>query len=283
MLRRRGVVDSVAERLAAEEAKPLGEHVKDFLAALRGAKRTEKHARLAEARIRRIIGAVGAQRLSDLTPESFNLTACPPTATVEAGYSKRRRQDVQPLPRGLAEALGPWLAGKEAGRPVFNLPDKTAKMLRHDLDAAGIPYATAEGVADFHCLRHCFVSRLVRSGVNVKIAQELARHSTPVLTLGRYAHVDMQDKALALAMVPALEAPRVGAGVPERAAPGAALLLPELALGGTDMHDGQRIGGSGESGNETPGTARIADPGISYDGGGRGIRTLNLRVMNPLL
>jgi len=148
-----------------------------------------------------------ANELRSLTPESFALAATPPTVTVAAGYSKRRRRDVQPLPRGLAEVLGPWLVGKPAGAPVFAVPHLSAQMIRVDLGAAEIAEETPEGFCDFHALRHTFVSRLVRSGINVKLCQELARHSTPVLTLGRYTHVDMQDKALALTMVPALEAP----------------------------------------------------------------------------
>ena len=398
MLRRKGVMDDRAERWAAADARPLAEHVSDFLAALRAARRTEKHVRLAAARIRRVIEAVGAGRLSDLapsavqgaiglmiegenmamktanghvqvvkqlsrwawldgrardyalapvrgynaatdrrlvrraltdtelsallhaaheggpvlgmagpdramlyalavgsgfragelaslTPESFNLAACPPTATVDAGYSKRRRRDVQPLPRGLAEALGPWLESKAAGAPVFGRLARTADMLRADLEAAGVPDKTAEGVADFHSLRHTYVSRLVRSGVNVKLCQELARHSDPKLTLGIYAHVDMQDKALALATVPALEAPRdvvaeAAAGITARGAAHATQGVPCHGL--PQGHDGAETEVD-ESESETPGRARIANPGVSYDGSGEGIRTLDLRVMNPLL
>jgi integrase len=149
-----------------------------------------------------------ANELRSLTPESFALDAEPPFVLVAAGYSKRRRRDEQPIRPDLAARLGVWLVGKQEGIPVFGeLTAHTADMLRADLAAAGVAEETAEGVADFHALRHTFVSRLVRSGVNVKIAQELARHSTPVLTLGRYTHVDMQDKVLALATVPTLDAP----------------------------------------------------------------------------
>src|SRR5262249_55902504 len=38
-----------------------------------------------------------ASELASLTPRSFDLAADPPTVTVEASYSKHRRQDVQPL------------------------------------------------------------------------------------------------------------------------------------------------------------------------------------------
>jgi len=40
------------------------------------------------------------------------------------------------------------------------------------------------------------------------LAQELARHSTPTLTLGRYAHVQLVDQTRALDALPSIEAPR---------------------------------------------------------------------------
>jgi len=43
--------------------------------------------------------------------------------------------------------------------------------------------------------------------VNVKVAQELARHSTPTLTLGRYAHVQLVDQTRALDALPAVDSP----------------------------------------------------------------------------
>jgi hypothetical protein len=36
------------------------------------------------------------------------------------------------------------------------------------------------------------------------VAQELARHSTPTLTLGRYAHVQLVDQTRALDALPAI-------------------------------------------------------------------------------
>ncbi len=62
-------------------------------------------------------------------------------------------------------------------------------------------------MADFHALRHTYISRLVRSSVNVKVAQELARHSTPTLTLGRYAHVQLVDQPRAIDALPSIDSP----------------------------------------------------------------------------
>jgi superfamily II DNA or RNA helicase len=54
---------------------------------------------------------------------------------------------------------------------------------------------TEDGYADFHALRHGFVSRLASSGVHPKVAKELARHSTITLTMDRYAHVELDEMA----------------------------------------------------------------------------------------
>jgi hypothetical protein len=78
-------------------------------------------------------------------------------------------------------------------------------MLRHDLDAAEIPYRDGAGkVFDFHALRHQFISMLARSGVHPKTAQELARHSTITLTMDHYTHVGIRDLSAALTSVPGL-------------------------------------------------------------------------------
>jgi len=57
-------------------------------------------------------------------------------------------------------------------------------------------------VVDFHCLRHTFVSQLVKAGVSPKEPQTLARHSTITLTLDRYAHIRLYDAASAIKSLP---------------------------------------------------------------------------------
>lgn len=63
--------------------------------------------------------------------------------------------------------------------------ERSAKMLRADLVAAGIPVVTPDGVADFHALRHTLCTRLAKSGTSPKEAQMLARHSSITLTMDR--------------------------------------------------------------------------------------------------
>jgi integrase len=98
-----------------------------------------------------------ADELATLTRERFALDADPPTATVKACYAKNGKEAVQPLAVTLADRLRPWVALKAPGRPVFEgMTERTAEMLRVDLEAAGIPYETASGVVDFHA----FANRL---------------------------------------------------------------------------------------------------------------------------
>jgi integrase len=162
-----------------------------------------------------------ANELRSLTPVSFDLDGDIPTVTVAAGYSKRRRKDVQPIRRDLATELRPWLKTKVKRERVFShMPRNTARMLRSDLKAAReawigsakrpkekelraksdfLTYVNAAGeVFDFHAFRHTYVSAIVGSGASVKVAQLLARHSTPTLTIGRYAHAGRDDLSSAL-------------------------------------------------------------------------------------
>ena len=84
-------------------------------------------------------------------------------------------------------------------------PEEGADMLRHGLEAAGIPYADEEGcVYDFHALRHQFITDMVESGVHPKDAQALARHSTITLTMNCYTHVRPANLHAALDRLPSL-------------------------------------------------------------------------------
>jgi integrase len=147
-----------------------------------------------------------AAELRSLTPASFvDLDGPHPRIVVAAGYSKRRRNDELPIRPELAAELRPWLEGKPPGKPAYKLPEKTAKMLRVDLKAAGIDYLDASGrVADFHCLRHSFVTFLAMSDAPVRVIQSLARHSDPRLTMNAYSHVAIHDERAAIEALPDL-------------------------------------------------------------------------------
>ena len=128
----------------------------------------------------------------------------------------------------MAETLRTWLASKQPGRPVFKMPDKPVKLIKADLKAAReawlgeapsekvrkerekasfLKYRDSAGrVADFHALRHTYISRLVRAGVAPAVAKSLARHSTIMLTMDHYTHVSIEEEQSALARLPELGA-----------------------------------------------------------------------------
>ena len=76
-------------------------------------------------------------------------------------------------------------------------------MLRSDLEAAGIPYEDeSERKADFHSLRHTFVTLLKDRNVHPKTAQTLARHSAIGLTMDTYTHSHAADEVAAIEALP---------------------------------------------------------------------------------
>jgi site-specific recombinase XerC len=158
-----------------------------------------------------------ASALASLTPESFELAGDPATVTLAARRNKSRKLKVQPLPPDAAELLRGYLAGKPAGQPVWGgtwAQDRVgADMLRIDLEAAGIPYAV-EGpdgplYADFHALRHSYLTLGGRAGIDLRTLQELAGHSTSALT-ERYSHRRLHDLAGAVEKLPPILPPARG-------------------------------------------------------------------------
>jgi integrase len=137
-----------------------------------------------------------AKECRSLTPEDFELDADQPTITCRAAYTKNHNEAVQPIRPEPASLLRLWIRGKAPVKPVFGFRiDNAARMLREDLEAAGVDQPE---VCDFHCLRHTYVSLLVRSGVSIKVVQTLARHADPAMTLGIYTHVGVFDLARGL-------------------------------------------------------------------------------------
>src|SRR4051812_36243511 len=104
-----------------------------------------------------------AGELTRLTPSSFDLQGSPPIVTVEAAYSKHRREDILPLRPDLAALIGDYLAGKPKDAPIWpgSWVDRAGEMVCHDLEEAGIISRGESGRAfDFHALRRQFISNL---------------------------------------------------------------------------------------------------------------------------
>ena len=174
--------------------------------------------------------------IGSLTKRSLKLDESPPTVTVAAAYSKRKRTDTQVLHPEVAARLREWLATKEKmppDAPLFPISDKvpggkdrrTSKMMLTDLKAARkkwieeaetpeekerrkqsdfLSYRDENGLyADFHANRHTFITNLSRVGVKPRTAQSLARHSDIRLTMGVYTHIGLIDQAEAIETLPA--------------------------------------------------------------------------------
>jgi site-specific recombinase XerD len=163
--------------------------------------------------------------LASLTPESFDLDGPTPTATVQAACTKNRKKAVQPLPVDVAKIIREYLTGKPAGVSLWagTWRVKAARMIRADLAAARqawlsvaqearrraerkssdfLAYCDAEGrYADFHSLRHGYITMVGKAGVSPKEHQDLARHSTYALT-SRYSHSRFYDLSAAVQSLP---------------------------------------------------------------------------------
>src|SRR5262249_37342372 len=59
-----------------------------------------------------VYSGLRCSELASLVPASFDLDHESPSVTVAAAYSKRRREDTQPLPHHVASMLAPWLKNK---------------------------------------------------------------------------------------------------------------------------------------------------------------------------
>jgi integrase/recombinase XerC len=150
-----------------------------------------------------------ASALASLVPEDLDLASEMPTVTLAARHAKNRKTKVQPTPPDLAELLRDYLRDRPAGQPVWGgtwaKDHRGAEMLRGDLEAAGIAYAVdgPDGLlnADFHSLRPSYLTLGGRAGIDLRTLQELAGHSTPVLT-ARSSHRRLYDLAGAVEKLP---------------------------------------------------------------------------------
>ena len=173
--------------------------------------------------------------IGSLTTGSFDLESEVPTVTVAAAYSKHRREDVVILHSDVVTAFEEWLQLRDTEpdeilfpvSPVISVTDRrTSDMLKFDLGAARsiwieeaetkkeresreksdfLKYVDSQGrFADFHCLRHTFITNLARANVSPKTAQSLARHSDIRLTMDIYTHVEQEEQATAIRGLPSV-------------------------------------------------------------------------------
>lgn len=141
-----------------------------------------------------------ALRVADLV-----LAGDHPRLTLPGSETKNSEDARLPLPRHLAADLAAWVADRQLGDDdrVFHVPRDTAKLLRADLNAAGVPYRDGRGrVADFHSLRASLATHLNSAGVAITTTKTVMRHSTIALTGDDYHDPAMDDARGAIEGLP---------------------------------------------------------------------------------
>ncbi len=179
------------------------------------------------------------QELASLSPRSFGLDVTPPTVTVEAACSKHRRKDVLPLHPDLIAMLPGWLAGLAPAEKLFPKLGgrKTWLMVKKDLERVGIAYENEDGIADFHAAgRHTHITELLRNGVSLPEAKQLARHSDVNMTM-KYTHIGIGDQAKAVANLPSAK---------QAAIPAESALQMRCIFGGAEGHSVSSAGTEGQ-------------------------------------
>ncbi len=165
-----------------------------------------------------------ASELRALRVRDFDLDRDAPAVLLAATDSKRRLAERQPIRRDLADILRKYLAGKPPAACALRVPGRTAEALRLDLRRARARWIRdctearerrqrrstdflaitdpSGRVADFHALRTTYITLLVKGGASTKVAQMLARHSDPKLTLNVYTKLGLSDLEGALEALP---------------------------------------------------------------------------------
>ena len=131
------------------------------------------------------------------------------TVTVQGKNSKNGHTSTLPLKEGVWDKLKVYFECRPALPHVQAFlgmqSGAGAKMLKTDLEFAGVDYENEYGKADFHSLRHTFCTMLAKSGVQPQVAQRLMRHSSIDLTMNYYTHILIEDKAEAIRQLPNFE------------------------------------------------------------------------------
>jgi integrase len=254
-----------------------------------------------------------AGELRSLIRGSFDLEGDEPSITIAAAYAKNRRQDRLLLKPAMASRLKEYLTGKMPHVLAFSVPGRThvVQMFRADLADARKTWleshqspqdrASAEQstflasvdelgrFADFHALRHTFMSNLAAAGVHPKTAQSLARHSTIALTMDRYTHLYEGNLMAALNKLPDLSPThrQILAATGTYAHPAQNRVSPDLSVGGGRAAISMDSGGLNQP---TIAQAETPDKSANYRdlqgfslSEGDGARTRNHRIDSPVL
>jgi integrase len=127
-----------------------------------------------------------ANELRHITPRHLDLFRG--GIRLEPAWTKNRKGGLQRVPQNLMTALAAAAKDRQPDERLLDFPDAhSERFFDEDRRAAGIAKIVAgDGKVDFHSLRTTFCTLLDMEGASAKENMELARHSTPVLTMSSY-------------------------------------------------------------------------------------------------
>lgn len=144
---------------------------------------------------------------------------------IPSDLTKNRKPAFVTLPKKLFEEINEFafpIDGRAIDPDLFIFPVQKFnpdRMLKHDLEAAGIPRTTPRGVYDFHSMRHQCATLLAASGAEVKVIQSHMRHGSIKLTMDTYGHLFDRDRVRAAEVMGKIVqrvAQRTGAYMPNK-------------------------------------------------------------------
>jgi integrase len=165
---------------------------------LTGADRADLYAFLAGTGLR--IGEVRQLRVADL-----DLDGPIPVVRLRASTTKNGRDDTVPLRSDLLFMLRRRVAGRPSDELVFLIPADLIRRFHADCKRAGIERRDGrDRQVDLHSLRTTFGTMLARSGVPMRTAQQLMRHSDIRLTANVYVDPGLLDLQGAVESLPSV-------------------------------------------------------------------------------
>ncbi len=143
--------------------------------------------------------------LQQLRWDCVHEDATPPTIELRPETTKNGNGRAKAIPIELVDALRD---ARPSATSMMVFPTRPSHhTIDRDLERAGIPKRTEEGVASFHSLRHTYTTWGAAESKDVRVAQRLADHSD-IKTTQRYLHTSLEEEAELIARFPSLRATR---------------------------------------------------------------------------
>jgi integrase len=146
------------------------------------------------------IGEVRRLKIADLDFDS-----AVSVVRLSAAITKNGRDDAVPIRADLITMLRRRIAGHRPADRVFDIPADLIRRFHADCRRAGIDRRDDRGrQLDLHALRTTFGTMLARSGVSMRTAQQLMRHSDIRLTANVYVDPALLDLQGAVEAIPSV-------------------------------------------------------------------------------